>query len=495
MKKEISDFFSGLFKGSGQKKAVLAVGGYESAAVYSRDRSYIYTSEEKETPSARTEILRITRYLVNNFPLLERILSVTESYGVGGGIIANACTDDPNFNTANTKLFDSWGSSVFCSSNNQYNFYELQKLIARELLIAGEVFLVLIKSPNGYPQLMPVESERVRHSGKETDKSIDGLYVDDFGKVTAFNIFTGDKFQVVDASNVIHIMRHKRIGQLRGVSPFAASLNTVRDIKDLEIQLKRNIKTHALLAAVIERKTGEAGNGLTGDFTKINSSGAPTTARSNIALERALPGASVLTVNEGEKVNLLTSDNPSQNILQFIELLTREVCLNISLPFEFLVNADKLTGTGVRFVLSDAAFYFANLQTILIDGAFQRIYGWVTASMISAKKIAPPVNDLPYAVSYTRPQSVTIDPTRVTNAEIALLQNSLTNYETFYSARGRDWRHELRQHALEEKYLDELSMETGVDISRLRTLAQGAPPVVASEELASTEGKSAGSGN
>lgn len=456
--------------------AQVAVGGFEAAA-FSRDRSVIYHGNEgnyaQQDTYGRQELVSLTRYLVNNYPLFERILTVAEIYGVGNGIIANATTSDDAFNTLNTEVFDTWACSPFCSSNQQYNFYEMQKLIVRELLIAGEVFILLVKSGSGYPQLMLVNSESVRHTGKPGDDSINGLYVDDFGKVTAYNVFTGNGFQKVDASNVIHLMRHKQIGQLRGVSAFAASLNAARDHKDCLILEKKAIKVHAALAAVVQRKEG-SGN-TSGAFGNIAPQAAPEgTSRSNVGLERAFSGA-VVYADKDEDIKLLTSERSTQGFLNFLEMLLRDVCLNLSIPYEFLVNAEKLSGTGVRFALGDAAFFFNSLQTMLIDGALTRIYSWVTASNIKDGKIAAPVDGLPWNVAWTKPISITIDQQRMSNVEISLLQNSLLTYEAYYSARGKNWQHELRQRAYEERFLNELSVETGISIARLKALPAGAP--------------------
>lgn len=470
-------FLSKLFP---KKQAAAAMGGFEAAA-FTRDRSIIYspTPAEQANPSTytRSEIVRLTRYLVNNYPLAERILTVSEIYGIGAGLYANANTNDAVFNDANSELFDKWGNSVFCSNNNQYNLYEMQKLIVRELLIAGEVFIVLIKTPSGYPQLMLVPTENVRHSGSPKDTSIDGLYVDAYGKVTAYNIYTGTVYQKIDASNVIHLMRHKQIGQLRGIGSFAASLNSMRDHKDCMVLEKKAVKVHSTLAAVVEKNGGEAGQGaLFGDMTPATAAGNPATSPTNIGLEKAFAGA-VAYLDKGEKVNLISSDRSTQGFMQFLEMLIRDVCLNISIPYEFLVNSEKLTGTGVRFALSDAAFFFGNLQNILIDGALQRIYSWVTASFINEGKIEAPKNDMPWTVTFTRPISITVDLQRSSNVEISLLQNSLLTYEAYYSARGKDWKAELRQHAKEEQFLDSLAKETGVSISRLRALAAGSPAI------------------
>jgi len=478
------DFLKSFLGKKNQPQAVFNIGGYEAAAI-TRDRSYIYPypREDQTNPNSypRHEIAHLTRYLVNNYALAERILSVSEIYGIGAGLVANPGTHDQEFNEAYAPMFERWADNAFCSANNQYNFYEMQKLIVRELIIAGEVFIVLIKSPSGYPQLMLVASEDVRQSGQADDTSIDGLYVDDYGKITAYNVFSGKVMQKVDASNVIHLMRHKQIGQLRGVGAFAASLNSMRDVKDLLMLEKKAVKVHSTLAAVVKKNGGEARvNGTFGDLAVIpgtlpaNTPQTPAQSLSNFALERAFPGA-VSYMEPGEDVELLSSDRSTDGFMAHLETLIREVCLNISIPYEFLVNAEKLTGTGIRFALSDAAFYFSNLQNILIDGALNRIYAWVTASFINDGKIKAPANDLPWPVSFTKPISITVDQQRVTNAEIALLQNSLLTYEAFYSARGKDWKAELRQHAQEEAFLDQLSKETGVSIFRLRALVANNP--------------------
>jgi len=264
--------------------------------------------------------------------LVERVLTAIECYGVGAGLIANASTTDSDFNHQASQAFDKWGNSVFCSANNQYTLYEQQKLIARELILAGEIFIVLVKAATGYPQLTLVSSENVRHSGDKKDDSIDGLYVDDYGKVTAYNIFSGKTYQKVDAGNVIHLLRHKNIGQLRGIGSFAASLNSMRDHKDCMLLEKKAVKVHSSLALVVEKTGGEATNGgIAGELMGANVS---VTGKPNVGLERAFGGA-VTYLEKGEKVTPISSDRSTSGFQAFLELLVRDVCLNISIPYEF----------------------------------------------------------------------------------------------------------------------------------------------------------------
>ena len=466
-------------------KAAIAYGGYEAAANFSRDRSYLWTFDSygysDENSTARTQVARYARYLVDNFSYLGRILSVSETYAVGSGIVANAATGNDAFDAANTSLFDKWADNKYSSNNARLTFYEMQKLIVKELLTVGEIFIVLVKSPSGYPQLMLVRSEDVKASDKPNDDSINGLYVDAFGKVTAYNIYTdpaNDVFQKVEAENVIHLMLHTKVGQLRGISPFVASQLSIRDYKDLINAEKKAVKIHSALTAVVTRTTGNAASdavfGNIAQGTGYDVSTEPTPGTSNIGLERAFAG-NVVYAEPGEKVELLAGSRSTEGFRAFLEVLLREVCGNISLPYEFIINADKLNGTAMRFVIADAAAFFNNLQNILIDGLLNRVYGWVTSSFINNGQIEMPSKAfVPWAVSWTKPISITVDQTRVSNTEISLLQNGLLTYESYYSARGKDWKQELTQRAKEEQFLDALSKQTGVDINRLRTLTQGA---------------------
>ena len=455
----------------------LPSGGFEGAG-YSRDRSFLYTTDANELASkdlySRQRLVTVARYLVNNYPLFERILSVAEIYGVGAGIIANATTGDDNYNAAATDFFNQWADSQFCSNNQRYNFYEAQKLVIRELLIAGEIFIVLINAPSGYPQIMLVATENVRRSDDAEDNSINGQYVDAYGKVVAYNIFTGKTYQKVDASQVIHLMLHKQVGQLRGNSAFASALNSARDDMDIMNLEKLAMKAQASLAVVVTKNDGRANTGLSGALLPTPVTLPNSTTPSpivNRGLEKAFAG-NVAYMQTDEKVELLSSDRSSDGFINFIEKLQRQVCLALSLPYEFLINNETQSGSGIRFTIGDAAFFFSNLQNILIDGALNRLYSWVIATAIKQGKLAAPdpaKDKLPWAVSFTKPISITIDQQRVSNIEISLVQNSMLTLEAYYSARGKNWQHEVTQRVKEEQFLNELAAETGVGIERLRT--------------------------
>jgi len=459
-------------KVSGAPRAWFATDGYE-AATYSRDRSFLLTpdTDSMTNPSSftRQEISRLSRYLINNVPVAERIASLCEIYGVGAGISANAATTDAAFNAEATKQFGIWADSSFASSDHEANFYDMQRIIARELLIAGEVFAILSNTAKGYPQVMLVKSEHVENSGETGDDSVDGIFFDDYGRATAYMVKVGAGYQKFDASNVVHIKRVKNVGAKRGVGYFSSSCNALRDHRDMLVLIKKALKIQLTTAAFVKKNTLGAGAGLGNDIFPVDGNILPTTQATNRGLER-IYGANVVYGLEGEEIDLLATEHPSENVAAFLEKLLRDVCLSVSLPYDFVISAEKLAGTGVRFAINDASFFFSGLQNIMIDGGLNRIYHYVISCLIKAKTLAPPANgELPSGVSWTRPISLTVDQGRMSVADIASLEAGLTTRELFYSARGLDWKKCADQWISEAVYLKEQADKNGIPLSLVFT--------------------------
>jgi capsid protein len=451
-----------------QKALTIPVGGMEGANRFSTDRSYIFadTDVSSDVPTfARSEILQMTRYLVNNFPLMERILTLAESYAVNSGILAQAATSDSQHNDEATAYFDKWANNVFGSTTCDVTLHDMQRLCIRELLVAGEVFLVLSNSKtNNYPQLTMVVSEQVRSSGKKADKSQDGIFYDANGKATGYNIYFDKNPVFVDAKDVIHLKRNKQVNQKRGISAFAAALNSVRDVRDLHILEKKAVKLHSTLAAVITKQgDGVIGDGIFGNGRQAKKVAVATSTevKRQPALEKSLNGA-VVYLSEKEKLDLVSSDRSTDGFLKFVELLTRDVCLNLSLPYELVANPTTLSSAATRFVIQDADFLFKSLQHIITTGALNRIYGWVIAQAQNDKKIK--FSGEWYQVTWVYPQSATIDAGRKDSGELAFVNNNLESLDTFYSSRGKGWKEELRQVAIEKAYVKELEKEYGINM-------------------------------
>lgn len=160
----------------------------------------------------------------------------------------------------------------------------------------------------------------------------------------------------------------------------------------------------------------------------------------------------------------------------------RDVCLAVSLPYNFVIDPAGVNGTGIRFVIQQAASYFGNLQTIIIDGGLNRVYSWVIAKQIKNGKLKGPNGDvLPWDCNWTRPASITIDPTRVSNTEISLLEAGLLNRQNFWSQRGIDWKSASNQWLDEIDYLVAEAKRRGLPVELVLRARQGAPAMALPE--------------
>lgn len=445
----------------------MASGGY-AAAAYNSSRSRLWTVPLEETinPKAptRLELLTQARYHAANTPIASRILSVVQHYGIGAGLFPTSATGFAEYDAAATEAFEQWANSSFASADASQSFFEMQKAMIKSLVLTGELFILLEKSENGYPQLRIVESENVKSSGKKDDKSIDGIFYDQYGRAVAYQIANGKEYIRVDASNVIHVILNPHANQRRGITAFAPCLTAMHDRNDMLNLEKQAVKIHTALAVFVSKQGGLSSGSIMGDFAAADPQA--HSAENARALEQAL-GAKIIYGEPGDKAELLASERSTDNFLNHLELLDREVAKTFSMSYEFLINSEKLNGTAIRLVMMDAEVYLRGLQDALIDGAFNRIFAWVISSLKNQGKLTPPAGAKVWLCSWTRPIAVTVDKGRVSSAEIEQLKSGLLSYRKFYEERGLDWKEQLTQRAEEEAFLDALAAEKGISVSRI----------------------------
>jgi len=463
---------------------------YEASNILSGERTFIpnITVDEQDiTEYTRTRIQTLARYLENNSPLINASLDNVERYGIADGISVQPATRFAQFNHDAGTLFDRWASSPFCTVNNELNFYQVQSLAARVMVRDGEIYCLLVRdlaNPVFKYQIQLIMPDQVGASDDEDDDSYDGVYIDSVGRKVAYGVWSGNQFQKIDASNIVHLQRStKGARQLRGISDFSSCLNNARDQKDLERLFKSFSKDHGSISWIHTRLTGEAGKG-----TKAGLKANPATSNPNGQnAKRPVPGnnhgvqrgfgTNEIWISPNEKSEMVS---PADYKIDqgFINYLERRVCLALGQPYEFVVNPEKLNGTSMRFVIEHAATYFSHLQNQMIDSFIRRIYVWVISCAIKDGQLSVPDELLNsgaeiYDANFTRPKSITVDAGRVTNAEILLIDNGLLTYDTYFSARGKNRDHEFKTQAEERKMLIqrwyaemqlslELSKDTGI---------------------------------
>jgi lambda family phage portal protein len=250
-----------------------AIRGYD-AAQDSRASSWAASgsSATAEVGTAAATVARRARDAVRNDPYATRMVDLWTGNAVGAGIT----TRWPD--KAHADAWRRWAESTQCDAEGLLDLYGLQALVMRAVVESGECFLRFIAvqpspaNPIGL-QLQVLESDHLdtaRTGLVEGAPTIQGIALGDSGQPIGYwlhRVHPGASWLLpgatwlsserLPATDVLHIYRKRRPGQLRDVSWLAPVLTRLRDLGDYEAALLMKAKIEACLAAVVTEEGDE----------------------------------------------------------------------------------------------------------------------------------------------------------------------------------------------------------------------------------------------
>jgi capsid protein len=247
----------------------------------------------------------------------------------------------------------------------------------------------------------------------------------------------------IAAFDMIHLARRNRVNQLRVMSPFAPGVNCAIDKIDLRGLITAAAKLHEAMGVVVKRKSGDAGKvGITNQLKKeLGPDGKLTEVQ-----EGFLGGALAHYCNTDEDMEILSSDRPTQNLMQWGDELVRDICLGTELNFEIVWNLMTLGGATARIALADAQWFFDLVQDALNEMLNQRVWVWWAASMMNSKQLPNCKDARWWACHWQGPPKLTADAGRTMKGEIEALGSGLNSWAEYYSrAQGRFWKDPIKQ--------------------------------------------------
>ena len=228
-------------------------------------------SATAEVGLAAATVARRARDAVRNDPYASRIVDLWTGNAVGAGIT----TRWPD--NAHSRAWQRWVESTACDAEGRLDLYGLQALVMRAVVESGECFArFLMVSPSltnpiGL-RLQVLEADHLdtaRNGMVEGAPTIQGIALGGAGEPVGYWLFpthpgawmlpgVGMASERVPASEVLHVYRKRRPGQLRDVSWLAPALLRLRDLGDYEAALLMKAKIEACLAAVVTEEGDEA---------------------------------------------------------------------------------------------------------------------------------------------------------------------------------------------------------------------------------------------
>lgn len=450
------------------------------AAYWNNSRSYLpgFIQSAREDISAlpRQEILRRVRYFEKNSGVLLKILRCLDVNVIGSGITPTPSGPDIEWNKSALEWWDEW---VPCADvTEQSDYYKLQSIAFRAQNVDGDSFKRHVLNANGRPAIDIIEAHRCGTGTVNTQdveargfKVIDGVILDSYRRPVAYLIaddFMGGHVETVGASKIVKHFSRKRAGQYRGISIMHAGILTLHDLDDLQKYEMRAAKDAASKANIFETPAGAVSQ-----EEAIGASLSPaqnTDPTQRLAMYRQAIAGETLVLQPGEKMTQFESNRPSAATSGYWDRLDEAVVRASGVSYAALCDyRGNWGGATLRAVVtSDNRTY--ELETIEQARAAQRDWEFAIGWAIQSGELKP--NPCWNKVRWHPPRRATVDIGNDSKAMISELQGGLRTYETCYGENGEDWKERLTQRAVEEKFINDLADQYGVDRQYIVSFAQ-----------------------
>lgn len=417
------------------------------------------------------------RDMVRNNPYCARALDVWTSNVVGAGIVPASRTGNKS---RDRKVMDLWQRFVEeCDADGQLDFYGLQTLAVRSAFEGGDTLARLrVRRPEDglrIPfQIQLMEGDHLdtgRHGIIDGFKTVLGVQLSGVGQRTGYYLFPehpGERGQTqlssftsswVPASDVIHLYRKARIGQIRGVSAFAPVMLQARDLADLQEAVVVKARIEACFAGFI---TSEEGDGAM--------LGASSQDAYGNEVQELQPGM-LRHLKPGENIEFA---NPSSSVSFDPVMLHTLMGIAVGLGLTY----DQLTGdlrqanySSLRAGKIEMRRLIEQVQYQTVIPMFCRpIWRRFIEMCILTGQLPGSIDQ--YPCEWIAPAHEAIDPEKDLRADILAVRSGRMTLKQFIAGWGNDPETHLQQIAANNAMLDELGLVLDTDPRKISAAGQ-----------------------
>jgi lambda family phage portal protein len=405
---------------------------YEGGRVTRRTKDWMPQDATPEVLiSADLSMLRArSRDLVRNNPYASAGLDIAVAYQVGTGIVPQSRTRDATLDAQANALWEAWAPRA--DGAGRHHVYGIQAQAARARAEAGEVLVLLRQMPaaemrqRNVPVPLAVHVLEADHIDGTLgfraldDGVVQGVRLDRWGRPLGYRFRVehpgGElaSWQTVEipATNMLHLFRQDRPGQVRGVPDLAPVMTRLRMLDEYEDAALAQAIVQACVAAFV---TSPAGAGA-GPFetAAANADGSPAGGARGAHTRRVAPGM-IERLLPGEDVEFLTPSGAGP-FAEFARHQLRAVATGLGLTYD-LITGDLSQANYSSLRAGRLAFKrrLEQLQwTLLVPGLCQPIWdAFVTAAQAVG---ALPPRSGPWPVEWAPPRFEMVDPLKDTAA-------------------------------------------------------------------------------
>lgn len=466
--KSPQSWWSRVFSPGKQESKRLRSRSYDAAKTGRRTQGWARQTADVNTITARAlgELRLHARDLVRNNAWASGGLEALVSNTIGWGIVGKAI--DGDIETANS-LWKEWSESTDCDADGRLTLPGLQELAFRTIVESGEV---LIRRRIRRPEdglTIPLQIQVIEPDHIDTSKNgvisssggpiNQGIEYDKIGRRRAYWLFPQHPGSVqpsingksqnesvpVPASEVIHVYRILRPGQVRGVTWLASTIAPLKDFDEYEDAALMKQKVSACFVGVVTDADG--------DDTSVGEQD-----EENDEIEEFQPGT-MTYLKPGRSISF--GSPPPAGDDQFSNRNLRKVGKGFgSLTYEELTN--DFSNVNFSSARMGRLSHYSNVRrwqwNMLIPQMCVPIWDWFNEAAVLAGKLRQPSRS-----RWTPPPMQMIEPDKEGLAYSRLIRNGLMTLDDAIRELGGDPDEQLKQLAADMAKLDALKLKLDCD--------------------------------
>ena len=427
------------------------------------------TSADAAAYGSRERLRQLSRDMVRNRPYAARARDVIVANVVGEGLQPNIRSDSENAKATAQDLLERHLLTNSIDAMGEYDVLEMQQICMAAVFTDGEVLLrrrlrspVLDRHlPLGYQvELLEVDCLDVTVQSWGENLVVEGVEYGPTGAIEAYHLFNEHPGAVrnrralqstrVHWSDVIHIRRFDRPGQLRGVPWLAPVMMTLGELSDYQEAQVLKQKMSALLALAIKYAGGSA-----------------RPAKAGAGLEELAPGA-IVELPEGAEP-FVVQPPTVDGYDEFMGRGLRTIAAGLGITYEaFTADLRGVNFSGGRMGRNDmdrlVRMWQRGLMIMQFGVGMER---WFREGLALAGHAG-----LPFRMDWTPPRRILIDPTKEIPAMVDEIEAGLASRQGVQRELGRD----PDRIRAERKQDDEQDAAAGLEAPAKRKGAPAADP-------------------
>ncbi|MGH7261468.1 MAG: phage portal protein [Nitrospiraceae bacterium] len=413
-----------------------------------------------------------SRELCQNNDYGKKFLSILCANVVGpNGIMLQNKARDKNgtLDTAANKIVEdgwkAWGSRGSCDVTRTLSWVDALNLFLKSVARDGEVLIRRVKgydNPSKYAmQFLEADhlDENLNEDLRNGNKIKMGVEVNEWDAPVAYHVFTnhpgdmtysawsGQRYQRIPASEVLHLYIRERVGQTRGIPWMHSAMTRLNQIGGYEEAELIAARIGACKMGVI---TSPDGDGYTG---QDEDEGTP--------IEEAEPGI-FTQLPQGMKLESFMPEHPTGNFPHFMKAILRGVSSGLGVSYNTLASdLENVNYSSIRQGVLDERDQYRAIQGWVIEAFCRIIYEeWLSMALLAGTINLPVGKYEKFNAPVWQGRGWQwVDPQNDITANIAAIKNGLKSRTMIAAEQGVDLEDVFNDLAEEQKMAEQIGVE------------------------------------